>query len=282
MTAPKIPVLFIHGLWLHHSSWQPWTELFRARGYDPVAPGWPQEPDTVEEARAHPERVANQSLKTVVEHFRTIALTLPGRPVLIGHSFGGLIVEKLLGEDVGLAGVAIDPAQIKGVLPLPLSELRSGLPALGNPANISRAVALTSNEFKFSFGNALSQPESDRLFERWTIPSPARPLFEVAVANFNPHAESKVNTHNDARGPLLLISGTADHTAPDVSTRSAFHLYRTSMAVTHLKRFEGRGHSLVIDQNWREVADAVLDWLDEQGLIPVGRTEGEVGALEAR
>lgn len=280
MTTQKTPVLFLHGLWLHHSSWQPWTDLFRARGYDPVMPGWPEEPDTVEEAQAHPERVANQSLKQVVDHFRAIALAMPSRPVLIGHSFGGLIVEKLLGEDVGVAGVAIDPAQIKGVLPLPLAQLRSGLPALGNPANISRAVALTRSEFKFSFGNALTEAESDRLFERWTIPSPARPLFEVAVANFNPHAESKVNTHNDHRGPLLLISGTADHTAPDVSTRSAFHLYRKSMAITSIERFEGRGHSLVIDQGWREVAEAVLNWLSEQGLNPATGAEAE--ALEAR
>ena len=273
MTDLETPVLFIHGLWLHHSSWQPWVNLFREAGYAPVAPAWPQEPETVEAARAHPALVANQGLREVVEHFRAVAAALPTRPILIGHSFGGLIVEKLLGEDVGVAGVAIDPAQIQGVLPLPLAELRAGLPALGNPANLHRSVALTAREFQFSFGNALSPRESDALYERWTIPSPARPLFEVAVANFNLHAESRVNTHNDRRGPLLLISGTADHTAPDISTSAALRLYRDSQAVTTLERFQGRGHSLVIDHGWREVAEAVLTWLDQQGL---GTTASEV------
>ncbi len=266
MTATRTPVLFIHGLWLHHTSWQDWVTLFRERGYEPFAPGWPSEADSVEEARQHPERVANQSLAQVVKHFKTIAASLPAKPILIGHSFGGLITEKLLGEDLGVAGVAIDPAQIKGVLPLPLAQLRAGLPALGNPTNISKAVALTKKEFKFGFGNTLTIEESNALFERWTIPSPARPLFEVAVANFNLHATSRVNTHNDKRGPLLLISGTADHTAPDVTTEAAFHLYRKSMAVTQIERFEGRGHSLVIDHGWREVAESVLEWLERQGL----------------
>lgn len=262
----KTPVLFIHGLWLHHSSWQNWVDLFRERGFEPIAPGWHLEADTVEEARAHPERVANQSLADIVGHFRSIAASLPAKPILIGHSFGGLITEKLLGEDVGVAGVAIDPAQIKGVLPLPLAQLRSGLPALGNPLNISKAISLTQKEFKYGFGNTLTNEESDALFERWTIPAPVRALFEVAVANFNPHATSKVNTHNDTRGPLLLISGTADHTAPDVTTQAAFRLYRNSMAITQIKKFEGRDHSLVIDHGWYDVATSVLDWLEEQGL----------------
>lgn len=202
----------------------------------------------------------------MVSHFRAIADELPAAPIIIGHSFGGLIAEKLIGEGVGRAAVAIDPAQIKGVLPLPLAQLRAGLPALGNPLNISRAVSLTRSEFRFGFGNALPEEESDALFERWSIPSPARGLFEVAFANFTFHATSKVNTANDTRGPLLLISGTADHTVPDVTTRAAFRMYRHSLAVTELKQFEGRGHSLTIDRGWREVADTVLRWLSEKEL----------------
>ena len=266
MNSSGIPVLFIHGLWLHASSWGPWLELFRSAGYEPVAPGWPGEPSSVEEARRHPERVANRGLDEVVSHFRAIADELPAAPIIIGHSFGGLIAEKLIGEGVGRAAVAIDPAQIKGVLPLPLAQLRAGLPALGNPLNISRAVSLTRSEFRFGFGNALPEDESDALFERWSIPSPARGLFEVAFANFTFHASSKVNTANDTRGPLLLISGTADHTVPDVTTRAAFRMYRHSLAVTELKQFEGRGHSLTIDRGWRDVADTVLGWLSQNGL----------------
>lgn len=266
MTAPRTPVLFVHGLWLHASSWTPWVQLFREAGYEPIAPGWPGEAATVAESREHPERVANKGLEEVVSYFKTIADELPSAPIVIGHSFGGLIAEKLIGEDIGRAAVAIDPAQIKGVLPLPLAQLRAGLPALGNPLNISRAVALTKEEFRFGFGNALTAEESDDLFDRWTIPSPARGLFEVAFANFTFHAASKVNTDNDTRGPLLLISGTADHTVPDVTTQAAFRMYRDSLAVTELKQFEGRGHSLTIDQGWRDVAQAILGWLKEKGL----------------
>ena len=187
-------------------------------------------------------------------------------PVIIGHSFGGLITEKLLGQGIGAAGIAIDPAQIKGVLPLPLAQLRSGLPGLGNPANLHKAVSLTQKEFRYGFGNALTEEESDQLFEKWTIPSPARPLFQAAAANFAVHSEAKVDTDNATRGPLLLISGTADHTVPDVVTRSTLKQYRDSTAVTELQQFEGRGHSLTIDSGWQDVADAVLGWLAGQDI----------------
>jgi pimeloyl-ACP methyl ester carboxylesterase len=172
-----------------------------------------------------------------------------------------LFTEKLLGEGIGAAGVAIDPAQIKGVLPLPLAQLRAGLPALGNPANLHKSVSLTEKEFRFGFGNAVTEEESAGLFEKWTIPSPARPLFQAAAANFVLHSQAKVDTANEQRGPLLLISGTADHTVPDVVTRSTLKQYRDSTAVTELKQFEGRGHSLTIDSGWHDVADAVLAWL---------------------
>jgi pimeloyl-ACP methyl ester carboxylesterase len=262
----RIPVLFIHGLWLHASSWGPWLTLFQEAGYAPVAPGWPGEADSVNAARAMPDAVADRGIDDLVAHFKHVVETLPAQPILIGHSFGGLVAEKLLGEGIGRAAIAIDPAQIKGVLPLPLAQLRAGLPALGNPFNKSRAVSLTRDEFRFGFGNALTEDESDTLFEMWSIPSPARGLFEVAFANFVLHSAAEVNTHNESRGPLLLISGTADHTVPDVTTRATFRQYRDSMALTELKQFEGRGHSLAIDHGWRDVADACLAWLKDKGL----------------
>jgi pimeloyl-ACP methyl ester carboxylesterase len=266
MPAAKTPVIFIHGLWLHSTSWSPWVECFNESGYDATAPGWPQEPTTVADARARPDAVAGLGIDDVTNHYASIIESLPQAPIIIGHSFGGLIAEKLLGQGKAAAAVAIDPAQIKGVLPLPLAQLRAGLPALGNPANRGKAVSLTAKEFRFGFGNAVSAEESDALYERWTIPSPAKPLFQAAAANFSLHSEAAVDTDNSSRGPLLLISGLEDHTVPDVVTRSTLKQYRHSTALTELRQFEGRGHSLTIDSGWNDVAQAVLAWLREQGL----------------
>jgi pimeloyl-ACP methyl ester carboxylesterase len=266
MSSTPTPVVFIHGLWLHATSWGPWMDLFRDAGYEPTAPGWPNEPRTVAAARDQPELVANIGIDEAARHFAGVIEQLGSPPVLVGHSFGGLLAEKLLGEGLAAAAVAIDPAQIKGVLPLPLAQLRAGLPALGNPANLHRAISLTSKEFRFGFGNALTEAESDELYDAWTIPSPARPLFQAAAANFTMHSPAAVKTANLDRGPLLLISGLEDHTVPDVVTRSTLKQYRKSTAVTELKQFEDRGHSLTIDHGWREVADEVLTWLTAKGL----------------
>ncbi len=261
MTASRTPVVFIHGLWLHATSWNRWLDLFRDAGYEPIAPGWPGEPETVRAARENPDLVADTGIDDAVGHFAEIIGALDVKPVIIGHSFGGLLAEKLLGQDLAAAAVAIDPAQIKGVLPLPLAQIRAALPVLGNPANLHKAISLTAKQFRFGFGNELSEEESDDLYEQWSIPAPARPLFQAAAANFVVHSEAKVNTANQMRGPLLLISGKQDHTVPDVTTRSTLKQYRDSTAVTELRQFEGRGHSLTIDSGWREVADATLEWL---------------------
>ena len=265
-TIASTPVLFIHGMWLHATSWQPWLAFFEECGYKPIAPGWPGEPDDVESARREPGLVANKGIEDLTAHFRQIAAKLPTQPILIGHSFGGLIAQKMLGEGIGRAAIAINPAQMKGVLPLPFAQLRSGFPALGNPFNKSRSVALTAKEFRFGFGNKLMENESNQLFERWSIPSPARGLFEVAFANFNPRAASAVNTGNINRGPLLVTSACSDNTVPDVTSRATFRQYRRSTAVTSFRQFNGKGHSLVVDHGWRDVAVACLDWLRYQGL----------------
>ncbi|HEY2765731.1 MAG TPA: alpha/beta fold hydrolase [Pseudonocardiaceae bacterium] len=265
MTAISRPVLFVHGLWLHASSWGHWVDLFRDTGYAPSAPGWPGDPDTVAGARADPDSIAGHGIDDVVDHFAGIIAGLDAPPILIGHSFGGLIVEKLLGDGLGDAGIAIDAAPIKGVLPLPISSLRTAFPVLKNPANRNRAISLTAEQFRYGFGNAISAEESDELYEKWTIPGSGRPLFQAATANLTPHSETEVDTENSTRGPLLLIMGGRDHTVPEAITKSTLKQYRHSTAVTELLEFPGRGHSLVIDSSWREIADATLDWLKEQG-----------------
>ncbi|MEV8516373.1 alpha/beta hydrolase [Dactylosporangium sp. NPDC051484] len=266
MPESPIPVVFIHGLWLHASSWGPWLDLFRDAGYAPVAPGWPGDADTVELSRANPDAIANRGIDEVTDHYAGIIGALARPPILIGHSFGGMIAEKLLGQNHGAAAIAIDAAQIKGVLPLPLSSLRATLPVFKNPANIHHAVSLTADEFRYSFGNAVSAEESDELHRRWTIPAPGRPLFEAAVANFSPHSPAKVDTDNADRGPLLLVMGGRDHTVPEVITKATLKQYRNSDAVTDLIEFPDRGHSLTIDSGWRDVAESCLGWLEKQGL----------------
>lgn len=265
MTA-SAPVLFIHGLWLHAQSWSDWIDHFTEAGYAASAPGWPGDPDTVAEAREHPDAIADHGIDDVVAHYAELIEGLPAKPILVGHSFGGMIAQRLLGEDRAAAAIAIDAAQIKGVLPLPLSALRATLPVFKNPANKHRAVSLTAEQFRFAFGNAIPPEESDALFERWAIPAPGKPLFEAAAANFNPHSPAKVATDNAGRGPLLLIMGGRDNTVPEAVTKATLKQYRHSEATTDLLEFEDRAHSLTIDHGWRDVADACLSWLREQGL----------------
>lgn len=262
----KHPVVFIHGLWLHPTSWQPWVEAFQDAGYTGIAPGWPGVAPTVAESRANPDEIADRGIEEVTEHYRKILAQSTVPPIVVGHSFGGMIAQKLLGEGRAAAAVAIDAAQIKGVLPLPLSALHSTLPVFKNPANKHRAVSLTSSQFRYSFGNAIEESESDELWERWAIPAPGRPLFEAAVANFSLHSPAKVDTDNPTRGPLLLIMGGKDHTVPESITKATAKQYRHSPAETDLEEFADRGHCLTIDSGWREVAQTALNWLEKHQL----------------
>ncbi|GAA2015621.1 alpha/beta hydrolase [Microbacterium ulmi] len=263
----KTPVVFIHGLWIHSSAWAPWLELFAEHGYAPSAPGWPGDADTAAETRAAADALDDVGIEQICHHYADYIDTLDAKPIVVGHSFGGLIAQELLANDLVIAAVAIDPAPIKGVKTLPFSQLRAGFPVLGNPANRKRTVSLTAKQFRYSFGNAISQEESDALFEAWAIPGPGRPLFEDATANFSRNSPARVDTHRAVRGPLLLTSGGEDHTVPKAVTLEVAKMYEDSPgSVTEYHEFPGRGHSLTIDSGWRDVAEVALAWLATQKL----------------
>ncbi len=254
----KRPVVFVHGLWLLPSSWENWKALFEDNGYASVAPGWPDDPETVEEARSNPDVFAKKMVKQVTEHYLEAIAKLDQAPVVIGHSFGGLITMKIAGEGVASASVSIDNAPFQGVLPLPISALRSSAPVLTNPANAGKAIALTEAQFKFGWGNNLSDEESKQLWETYHVAAPGAPLFQAATANFNPFSQTKVDTKNPERGPLLLISGDNDNTVPWAIMEATAKLQSKNPGLTEVVRIPGRGHSLTIDSGWKEVADEAL------------------------
>jgi pimeloyl-ACP methyl ester carboxylesterase len=265
----RTPVVFVHGLWLLPSSWDRWAALFEEHGYTALTPGWPDDPDTVQEANAHPEVFAGKSIGQVADHFETIIRGLDHKPAIIGHSFGGLLAQILAGRGLAAVSVAIDPAPFRGVLPLPISALRSAFPVLGNPANRNRAVPLTYEQFRYGFANAVSEEEARKLYEDFAVPASGKPLFQAASANLNPWTEAKVDTKNPDRGPLLIISGEKDHTVPWSLSNAAYKQQKDNPGITEIVSVDGRGHALTIDSGWREVAETALAFAD-RALVQVG------------
>src|SRR5438876_6885130 len=255
------PVVFIHGLWLLPRSWDRWATVFEEAGYATLSPGWPDDPDTVEEANAHPEVFAHKSVGEVADSYAEIIGRLDKKPALIGHSFGGLLVQMIAGRGLSAATVAIDPAPFRGVLPLPLSALKSASPVLGNPANHGRAVPLTYEQFRYGFANAVSEDEAKELYETFAVPASGTPLFQAATANLNPWTEAKVDTKNPDRGPLLIISGEKDNTVPWAIANASFGQQKRNKGVTEIVEIPNRGHALTVDSGWREVADKALGFI---------------------
>ena len=260
-TSGRTPVVFVHGLWLLASSWDRWATVFEEAGYSALSPGWPDDPETVEEAKAHPDAFAGKSIGDVADRIEGVIRRLDKKPAVIGHSFGGLLAQIIAGRGLAAVTVAVDPAPFRGVLPLPISALRSASPVLANPANRNRAVPLTFEQFRYGFANAVSEGEAKELYETYAVPGSGEPVFQAAAANLNPWSEAKVDTKNPDRGPLLVISGEKDHTVPWAVANSSYKRQQDNPAVTEIIEIKGRGHALTIDNGWREVADTALGFV---------------------
>jgi pimeloyl-ACP methyl ester carboxylesterase len=257
----RTPVVFIHGLWLLPSSWDNWASFFEEAGYAALTPDWPDDPETVEQARQNPDVFAKKTLKQVADHTAAVIGGLTKKPAVMGHSTGGLLAQMIADRGLSAATVAIDPGPFRGVLPLPLSALRSASPVLLNPLNRGRAVALTWDQFKYGWANALSDEEGKQLYETYHVATPGVALMQMANANLNPWTEAKLNPKNPDRGPLLIIDGEKDHTVPWAIANASYKRQRRNKAVTEIKKIPNRGHSLTIDSGWREVAQTALEFV---------------------
>jgi pimeloyl-ACP methyl ester carboxylesterase len=257
----RTPVVFIHGLWLLPSSWDNWAALFEEAGYAAITPSWPDDPETVEEARANADVMAKKTLAQVADHTAELIGKLDKKPAVMGHSTGGLLAQIIAGRGLSAATVAIDPGPFRGVLPLPISALRSAMPVLANPLNRGRAVTLTLDQFRYGWANALSDDEAKQLYETYHVAAPGVALMQMANANLNPWTEARADTTNPDRGPLLIIDGEKDHTVPWAIANASFKRQRRNSGVTEIKKIPNRGHSLTIDSGWREVAQAALEFV---------------------
>jgi pimeloyl-ACP methyl ester carboxylesterase len=254
----QTPVVFIHGLWLLPSSWDRWAAHFAHAGYAPVSPGWPDDPDTVEEALANPDVFADKTIGQVAVHYANVIDQLTRKPAVLGHSFGGLLAQITAGRGLAAVTVAIDAAPFRGVLPLPLSSLKAGKPILGNPANRHRAVPLTYKQFRYSFANTVDEKQARRLYDTFAVPASGAPLWQAATANINPRTEAQVNLDNPGRGPLLIISGEKDNTIPHALSHAEYKKQLNNPGITEFVEIPNRGHALTIDDGWQEVADTAL------------------------
>jgi pimeloyl-ACP methyl ester carboxylesterase len=258
------PVVFVHGLWLLAESWDAWKALFEEKGYAAVAVDWPGDQADFAAAHAHQDSLAGTSVADVADHVAEVIGTLDRKPVVVGHSFGGLLVQMIAGRGLAAATVAIDPAPSRGVLPLPFSALKASFPVLGNPLNRGRTVTLTFDQFRYGFANAVPEDEARRLYEAFHTPAPGRPLFQAATANLFPWTVVTADTKNPERGPMLVVTGEKDNIVPFAMANAAYKRQRKNAAATEIVEIPNAGHSLVIDSTWRQVADAALEFLGRQ------------------
>src|SRR3954466_11791454 len=265
------PIVLIHGLWLTPRSWEGWKERLGGRGREVIAPAWPRMDGEVEDLREDPSALNGLGITEIVDHYDAIVRGLPRPPLIIGHSFGGLVTEMLLDRGLGAAGVALSPAPFKGVLRLPPAQLKSAFPVLGNPANRSRTVELTLSQFQYAFTNTMDEAASKEAYERYEVPGPGRVLFQAAFANFNPHAPTKGDFHKDHRAPLLVIGNDQDHTVPASVSKEAAGRLGKSAAVVDYREYAGRPHFTAGAPGWEAIADDALAWATGHAGAPAAK-----------
>jgi pimeloyl-ACP methyl ester carboxylesterase len=271
--AAAPPIVLVHGLWLTPRSWEGWKERFETQGHRVLAPAWPRMQEEVEDVRRDPSVLNGLGVTEIVEHYAGVIRALDRAPVIMGHSFGGLVTELLLDRGLGAAGVAISLAPVKGVLRLPPAELRSGFPVLRNPANRNRTVELTPKQFRYGFTNTMAEDEAKAAYDRYQVPGPGRVIFQAAFANLNPRAVTKVDFHKDDRPPLLIIGNDKDHTVPASVSKEAAQRLGKSKAVVDYKEFAGRPHFTAGAPGWEAVADFALDWANRHVGAPAETAE---------
>lgn len=261
----KGKIVFIHGLWMTPLCWEHFNGYFHEKGYDVMAPAWPGHEGGAEEIRENAATtLAGLGLAEIIEHYKKILLDLDELPILIGHSFGGLLVQILLDKGLAAAGVAIDSAPPKGVHTITFAELKSAFPVLSKLSNRHEAVGLNFEQFKYSFANTMSKEEARYAYDRYAIPDTGKVLFENISDDFKSDSPDTVDYNNNTRGPLLLIAGSEDHTVPAKVTKSNYGKYKHSSSVTDFKEFSGRSHSIIFQDGWQEVADYIQGWLIEK------------------
>ena len=273
----RMPLMLIHGAWLSVRSWENFAEYFENRGFAVSAPEWPRKEGDVEELREETEELKGLGIAEIVDHYHAKIRALDEPPVLIGHSFGGLIVELLLDRGLGRAGVAMSPAPPKGILVLPFTSLKAAAPALAHPSRRHGIVPLTLEEFTYGFVNTFSPEDAAAAYERYAVPETGQIFYEAGFANFHLHPPTEVHFESDDRAPLLIVGADEDQTVPASLAHKQYEKYEGSAATTDYIEFEGRPHLMMVGEGWEDVAGGIENWLDQ--VLAVSRVQpGSVSA----
>jgi len=275
-------IVLIHGLWMTPLSFEYWAHHYSELGYSVYAPSWPGMERDIRALRRAPDGYAALGIREIVEHYERFALALDEPPILIGHGFGGLVVQSLLDRGLGTCGVAVASAPIKGIWTLPYSKMRVVTPQLIDPRNTGRPVVLTPAQFHYAFMNNSSRDEASRFHERYVVPGPRRVLLQTELANLNPFAETAINVRRNNRAPLLLIAASQDHLSPPSTVRANARAYRNSLATTEYREFPGRTHFIIAQSGWQEVANFAIDWVRDQEMLKQREARRIVREMHAR